>query len=83
MNERKLLANLRHPFLINIHCSFQDKDNLYLVIDYLSGGDLRYHITKMKKFTEDQASNFLYNKTSYFNRVFYILFNHSTRIPTS
>ncbi len=58
MNERKLLANLRHPFLINIHCAFQDKDNLYLVIDYLSGGDLRYHITKMKKFTEDQASKF-------------------------
>lgn len=56
INERKLLVNLRHPFLINIHYAFQDKDNLYLVLDHLTGGDLRYHITKTKKFTEEQSS---------------------------
>ena len=38
-------------------CSFQDRDNLYLVMDLLTGGDLRYHITKMKTFTEEQTSN--------------------------
>jgi serum/glucocorticoid-regulated kinase 2 len=55
-NERKLLAHLRHPFIINMHYAYQDKENLYLVMDYLSGGDLRYHICKTKKFEEDQAS---------------------------
>jgi len=44
MNERTLLADLEHPFLVNIKSSFQDRENLYLVMDYLNGGDLRYHI---------------------------------------
>jgi serine/threonine protein kinase len=40
-----------------MHYAYQDKENLYIVMDYLNGGDLRYHICKQKKFTEDQASN--------------------------
>ena len=38
-----------------MHSAFQDRDNLYLVIDYLSGGDLRYHIGKQRLFSELQA----------------------------
>ena len=41
--ERKFLSYLHHPFIVNMHYAFQDNDNLYLVLDYLSGGDLRYH----------------------------------------
>ena len=37
--------------------AFQDYDNLYLVMDILNGGDLRYHICKNKKFSEEQTSN--------------------------
>lgn len=44
LNERKILSNLSHPFLINMKCAFQDINNLYLAMDYLRGGDLRYHI---------------------------------------
>ena len=44
MNERELLCELKHDFLINMLYAFQDRDNLYLVMDYMSGGDLRYHI---------------------------------------
>ena len=40
-----------------MHFAFQDYDNLYLVMDLLTGGDLRYHISKVKKFSEDQTSN--------------------------
>ncbi len=39
--------------------AFQDNDNLYLVMDLLTGGDLRYHICKHKKFSEEQTSNLL------------------------
>ena len=39
--ERDLLSKLKHPFIINIICAFQDYENLYLLLDYLSGGDLR------------------------------------------
>jgi hypothetical protein len=36
--------------------AFQDNENLYLVMDLLTGGDLRYHISKMKRFSEEQTS---------------------------
>jgi len=26
--------------------AFQDRDNLYLLMDFLNGGDLRYHINR-------------------------------------
>jgi serine/threonine protein kinase len=39
--------------------AFQDAENLYLVMDLLTGGDLRYHISRYKKFTEEQTSNYL------------------------
>jgi len=36
--------------------AFQDYENLYLVMDLLTGGDLRYQICKHKYFTEEQTS---------------------------
>lgn len=36
--------------------AFQDRENLYLVMDLLTGGDLRFHISKRKKFSEEQTS---------------------------
>ncbi len=36
--------------------AFQDFENLYLVMDLLTGGDLRYHISRHKKFSEEQTS---------------------------
>ena len=56
MNERKLLAQLHHPFLVNMSYAFQDRENLYLALDLLAGGDLRYHMSKRKFFIEDDAS---------------------------
>ena len=44
-----------------MHFSFQDSDNLYLIMDYLSGGDLRYHLSQRKAypFNEAQVKFFL------------------------
>ena len=36
--------------------AFQDRDNLYMVMDLLTGGDLRYHFSLRKKFTEEETS---------------------------
>ena len=59
--ERDLLAVMNHPFIINMHFSFQDNDNLYIAMDLLTGGDLRYHIcnAKSKKFNEEQTKFFI------------------------
>ncbi len=42
-----------------MHYAFQDKDNLYLVMDMLSGGDLRYHISRYRRFSEEQTRFFI------------------------
>ena len=55
MNEQRLLSLIRHPFIVNMKFAFQDRDNLYLVMDLLKGGDLRYHILKNQKFSEEQV----------------------------
>lgn len=39
-----------------MHYAFQDRENLYLVLDLLTGGDLRFHISRHRKFTEVQTS---------------------------
>lgn len=54
--ERELLSRLRSEFLINICYAFQDHDKLYMALDLSSGGDLRYHLYKNKKFNEAETS---------------------------
>ncbi len=51
LNERTLLSGLNHPFVVNMHYAFQDRETLYLVMDLMPGGDLRYHIGCKKKFS--------------------------------
>lgn len=58
-NERNLLSKLNHPFIVNMHFSFQNNNFLYLVIDLLTGGDLRYHLYYKKFFTEEQTKFFI------------------------
>ena len=58
-SERELLSKLHHPFIVNMHYAFQDNDNLYLVMDLLAGGDLRFHISRHKKFSEEQTRFFI------------------------
>ena len=52
--EKEILSQLYNPFIINLYCTFQDENNLYFVMDYLGGGDLRYYLLNGKKFKEKQ-----------------------------
>lgn len=52
LNERNLLANLSHGYIVNMVYAFQDRTTLYLLMDIKEGGDLRYHLAKKHKFTE-------------------------------
>ena len=55
LNNRKFLEILNYNLLCKMHYAFQDIDNLYIVMDYLSGGDLRYHFCKKNFFTEQET----------------------------
>ena len=56
-NEKRFLSILHNPFLVNMICSFQDNDNLYLVMDLLLGGDMRYHINKKAVYNRKKDEN--------------------------
>lgn len=55
LKERMLLSIIKHPFIVNMQYAFQDRLNLYLVMDLMTGGDLRYHLSKNRKFNETQS----------------------------
>ena len=39
-NEQQMLASVQHPFIINLWGVFQDSGNLYMVMDFVPGGEL-------------------------------------------
>ena len=61
MSEKTLLSKLNNPFIVNMYFTFQDFSNLYLVMDLLTGGDLRYHLAKKKRFSERETKFFIAN----------------------
>jgi len=54
LGEKNLLSKLHHSFIVNMIYSFQDNDFLYLVMDLLPGGNLRYHLCLKRRFNEKQ-----------------------------
>ena len=39
-NERNILAQANNPFVVRFYYSFTSVDNLYIVMEYVSGGDM-------------------------------------------
>lgn len=51
MNEKTILASIRHPFIVDFYDTFQDGKNLYLAMEFIQGGDLYSFLTARRKFT--------------------------------
>ncbi|KLU82916.1 AGC/PKA protein kinase [Magnaporthiopsis poae ATCC 64411] len=55
-HERAILAEVSgHPFITNLRASFSDRDFLYLVLDYVPGGELFSYLRKYRRFDERMA----------------------------
>lgn len=50
--ERRVLGTINHPFIVRLHYAFQTEEKLYFVLDYAAGGELFFHLSRLKKFPE-------------------------------
>lgn len=52
LTERAILAQINHPFILALRYAFQTKHKLYMITDYCPGGELFFHLKKLRRFTE-------------------------------
>uniref|UniRef100_A0A8C9Y8P7 non-specific serine/threonine protein kinase n=1 Tax=Sander lucioperca TaxID=283035 RepID=A0A8C9Y8P7_SANLU len=55
VTESRVLQNTRHPFLTTLKYAFQTHDRLCFVMEYANGGELFFHLSRDRVFTEDRA----------------------------
>jgi serine/threonine kinase 32 len=53
IQERRLLEEIDHPFIVNLRYAFQDDENCFFVLDLMLGGDLRFHLERKGFIKED------------------------------
>jgi serum/glucocorticoid-regulated kinase 2 len=59
MAERNVLGKLNHPFIVPLKYSFQSSEKLYLVLAFVNGGELFFHLQKEGRFSEDRAKFYI------------------------
>ena len=57
--ERDILTKIRHPFIVTMHCSFQTKEKLFIIMDFLAGGELFLRLGREGIFRESTAAFYL------------------------
>lgn len=57
--ERNILADVEHPFIVRLHYAFQTEGKLYLILDFLRGGDLFTRLSREIMFTEEDVKFYL------------------------
>lgn len=54
-DEKSILQKLQHPFIVKLRYAFQTKDKLYMIMDYVHGGELFYHLKNQGRFPEERV----------------------------
>ncbi len=55
MMERELMAIVDSRFVVGLRYALQDQEHLYLVLDLMTGGDLKFHLNNERRFKEDRV----------------------------
>jgi len=53
--ERNILESIKHPFIVDLIYAFQTGGKLYLILEYLPGGELFMHLEREGIFSEETA----------------------------
>ncbi|KAI8639824.1 camp-dependent protein kinase 10 [Parasitella parasitica] len=54
-SERQVLSEINFPFIVQLYCTFQDYENLFMLQEYVIGGELFRHLRKSGRFPNDTA----------------------------
>ena len=57
--ERDVLSSSNNPWIVQLKSSFQDSKHLYLVMEYLGGGDLMTLLMKKDILSEEEAKFYI------------------------
>mmetsp|Transcript_41590 Transcript_41590/g.57986 ORF Transcript_41590/g.57986 Transcript_41590/m.57986 type:complete len:344 (+) Transcript_41590:304-1335(+) len=49
--EKNILQKIQHPFIVQLHYAFQTEDKLYMILEYVYGGELFFHLKSSGRFT--------------------------------
>ncbi|CAH8639575.1 unnamed protein product [Schistosoma rodhaini] len=55
LNEKKILQAINFPFLVSMDFSFKDNSNLYMVLEFVSGGEMFSYLRRVGKFSEEDS----------------------------
>mmetsp|Transcript_48583 Transcript_48583/g.126060 ORF Transcript_48583/g.126060 Transcript_48583/m.126060 type:complete len:338 (-) Transcript_48583:544-1557(-) len=58
MSEKAILASIKHPFVVRLFQTFQDQKNLYMLLEYVIGGELFSHLRKAGRFSNETTKFF-------------------------
>lgn len=59
LNEKTILEKVNHPNIVKLYYAFQDDDKVYLILEYLDGGELFHHLAQLHFLSEKDASYYI------------------------
>eukprot|EP00048_Salpingoeca_helianthica_P007668 m.113546 g.113546 ORF g.113546 m.113546 type:complete len:1270 (+) comp14393_c0_seq3:67-3876(+) len=59
MSERVILQFANNPFIVSMYCSYATRDGLYLVMEFVSGGDLAALLKNLGRFSEKEMRRYV------------------------
>lgn len=59
LNERQILEKVNHPNIVKLYYAFQDNNKVYLILEYLDGGELFHHLAQERFMSEKNAAYYI------------------------
>lgn len=59
VEEKRILIEANHPFMVKMNCMFQNDVRLFFVMDFVQGGELWDHLRENTRYPEKQAKFYI------------------------